>query len=249
MKKKFGKLKKVGKESAAWLSFIKEIRPGKKFEKLPDPSPPDYHLLDHWAAHPQKRSKALMVPNGSPSQQPEQPLADVFFIHPTSFFGKHHWNAPLDHEVANEMIDQLVMPGQASVFNGACRIFAPRYRQATFYVFVRGASNAKKALDFAYRDVEAAFDHYLTHHNQGRPFFIASHSQGTLHAIRLLETRIDLSPLRHQMIAAYTIGFQFPLDKFERSLQHLRPSESPQDTGTIIAWDTFQEGGRAHPCN
>ena len=55
----------------------------------------------------------------------------------------------------------LFLRGQASAFNAVGAIWAPRYRQATFGAFLTDKAEADKALDFAYRDVAAAFDEFL----------------------------------------------------------------------------------------
>jgi hypothetical protein len=44
----------------------------------------------------------------------------------------------------------------------------------------------QQAMDIAFSDVLAAFTHYIDNHNEGRPFFLASHSQGTMHQKRIL---------------------------------------------------------------
>ena len=46
-------------------------------------------------------------------------------------------------------------------------------------------SNSSQALDLAYLDVKEAF-RYWQNHSEDKPFFLASHSQGSLHAQRLL---------------------------------------------------------------
>jgi hypothetical protein len=62
-------------------------------------------------------------------------------------------------------------------------------------------------LDLAYQDVEAAFDYYLQYFNKGRPFIVVRHSQGTTHTLRLLEEKIDNTPLYRQLVAAYVVGY------------------------------------------
>lgn len=223
-----------------WKAFANSVKPEKPFDSNTVPAPFDYSSMDCWAAHPEKPSKALMTPEGSVVGQ--APEADVFYIHPTTYFGKGNWNQPLSMQPATELVSEMVMPAQASVFNESCRIFAPRYRQATFYVFLKDDENSSSALQLAYDDVVSAFKYYLKHHNHGRPFFIAGHSQGSLHAVRLLEEVIDSNQeLRKRMVAAYPIGFQLPMDKFTRTFKNIRPSAQPTDLQTIIAWDTYGE--------
>ncbi len=237
------KAQKAKTQITKWLAWVETIKPTDRFENFPAPPAPDYRDLNNWAAHPEIEDKSYFTPAGiQPST--EAPQADVFFLHPTTFFGKKNWNAPLSHHNSKIFVDEMIIPGQASVFNSCCRIFAPRYRQATFYSFLEGGKNSRKAFELAYGDLEAAFDEYIKTWNQGRPFFIASHSQGTLHAIRLLEEKIENTSLFKQMVAAYPIGLRFPKDKFGTTLKNIKPCDSPTDTGCAIAWGTFVEGGK-----
>lgn len=228
-------------------AFWKNSRPSKRFRKSDIPEGYDYSDLDSWAAHADKSNKSSFAPKGySPISDPK---VDVFFLHPTTYFGKDNWNQPKNYYPAKEIVDEVIMPGQASVFNGACRIYAPYSRQATFYSFLairRGS--ARKALAIAYDDVKAAFEYYIEHLNQGRPFIIAGHSQGTLHTIRLLEECIENNDeLLKRFIAAYAIGFQFPKDKFGSTFKHLKLSQSATDSKCIIAYDTYSyAGGPVH---
>ena len=64
----------------------------------------------------------------------------------------------------------------------------------------------RAAFELAYSDVLRAFDYYLAHENHGRPFILASHSQGSLHALRLIQERLAGKPLQKQLVAAYLIG-------------------------------------------
>ena len=52
---------------------------------------------------------------------------------------------------------------------------------------------------------------YFLMHSNGKPFFIASHSQGALHAQRLLSERIFKEALSTRLITAYLIGY--PLEE------------------------------------
>ncbi len=84
------------------------------------------------------------------------------------------------------------------MFNGSCRVFAPRYRQAHLKAFfMRSSNKSVEAFDTAYSDLKSAFEFYLLHYNKGRPIIIASHSQGTLHAIRLMKDFFANKPLKN----------------------------------------------------
>ncbi len=233
------------RQLANWGQFEKQIKPNFDFKRSLSPSSPDYKKMSSWAAHPKVVSKVAFTPLGVLANTAyKEGLVDCFFIYPTLFFSNKHWNAPVDHQGVNELVEEMIMPGQASVFNTCCRIFAPRYRQATFYTFLGAGQNGRQALELAFEDILTAFNYYLRHNNQGRPFFIAGHSQGALHVMRLLEERIEGTSLVKQLVAAYPIGFSFPLDKFGQTLKELRPATSATSINCIVAWDTYLLTGR-----
>ena len=115
---------------------------------------------------------------------------DVFYIHPTGYF-QTHWNAPLDPESAAYERTNSHLATQASAFAETCNVYAPYYRQATYYSFFDKDTNGYKAQDIAYSDLSNAFSTYMKNHNQGRPFIIAGHSQGALHGQRLVHEHIS----------------------------------------------------------
>ncbi len=151
-------LRRIFRHWRAWRAFTARVKPTIRFDEAPPPTPPDYADPACWAAHPDRANKARFTPEGSGLRDGQATArADVFYVHPTSYFGRHSWNAPLDDVGANEWVDEQMVPGQASVFNGCCRVFAPRYRQATFYALVEPGANGRRALELAYDDVAQAF--------------------------------------------------------------------------------------------
>ncbi len=210
------------------------------FPKSPTPPPPDYSLTKHWASLPQKADAADSTPRKA-NLQNEQALAsvDVFFIYPTIFTEKPKnqfiWNADVNDEFLNRDIQLSTILNQASVFNGSARIYSPYYRQAHLYAFyTSNKSDAKNALDLAYEDVKAAFEYYLKHYNQGRPIIIASHSQGSLHGVRLIQDYVDGKELQKQLVAAYLIGRAIKADVF----QHIQPATTADQIGGWVTWNT-----------
>jgi hypothetical protein len=162
---------------------------------------------------------------------------DVFFVHPTTFFGTGGWNQALDDSSTNQLTDMFVLRGQAAVFNGCCKIYAPRYRQATIYSFMDNSGSGKQALQLAYEDVERAFDYFIEHYNQGRPFILASHSQGSVHVRTLLERRITGTALRERLVAAYPIGFGIDRELMAKAVPDVPVCESADQIGCVVTWN------------
>ncbi len=201
------------------------------------PPPGDYTRADLWFARPDKPGNpALWTPPGfTPAADPP---AAVFFIHPTSFLDRSRWNAPLDDREANARAE-LFLRGQASAFNGIGAVWAPRYRQATFGAFLTSEKQAWQALDFAYRDVEAAFDEFLKEAGD-RPIILAGHSQGALHLARLLTERVAGTPLSRRVIAAYVVGWPVSVTA-DLPKMGLPACAGPDQAGCILSWQSFAE--------
>ncbi len=200
----------------------------------------EYTSLTNWAAHPKKEDEADKIPGESTKANQVDPQADVFFIHPTTFTKvdeKQSWNASLADFKLNKQTDETTIRYQASIFNAAGKIYAPRYRQAQIRAYYSNDKlNTEKAFALAYSDVEAAFLHYINHWNDGRPFIIASHSQGTTHAIPLIKNQIEGTALEQKLIAAYIVGMPVRKDEFD----HLQPCDHAEQTSCFVSWRTFR---------
>ena len=197
-----------------------------------------YEKPGMWFARPDiPNNPALWTPaNYKPGDKP--PVA-VFFIHPTSYIDRAHWNAPLDDARANQYAE-VFLRGQASAFNDIGEIWAPRYRQATFGAFLTSKAEAQKALDFAYRDVIAAFDEFLREVGPDRPIILAGHSQGALHLERLLRERVAGQPLAKRIVAAYVVGW--PISRTtDLPALGLPECATADQAGCILSWQSFAE--------
>ena len=206
---------------------------------------PDYSQIDYWAAHPEISDPADLAPAGvSVPEQGNLPI-DVFFVHPTGYLTPISWISPMDPDSATEENVEWVMANQASAFNGCCNVYAPRYRQANIFAYFGSEEQRDSVLGFAYQDVERAFQYYLDNYNNGKPFILASHSQGTHHSMHLLSDVIDNSDLHERMVAAYLIGaVNIPLSpEWFAQMEHIEPCSNASDLGCVIHWDTVPEGG------
>lgn len=222
------------------LKLLELVKPQSDFLPSDIPSEPDYSLMDNWAALPEMDGYQYLVPDAKYSPNKNNDV-DVFYIHPTGFFEKK-WNFNLDKKSSAYERTEVMLANQASVFNDSCNIYAPEYRQATYYSFFSNHENGIKALDLAYKDVEKAFDFYIENFNNGRPFFIYGHSQGALHAQRLIHRRIANTSLINQFINGYLIGYIIPENLFADLFPNLKISENNSDIGSIISWSTVAEG-------
>lgn len=206
---------------------------------------PDYSQLKNWAAHPLKNDPSDSVPASIVKKYQPKQLADVFFIHPTTYTETtmpNGWSASLKDIALNIKTDYTTILSQASIFNEVGKVYAPRYRQAHISSYYPKTAldsvNALAAFELAYLDVKSAFDFYLANHNQGKPIIIASHSQGSTHAKRLLKEYFDGKSLSKKLVAAYVVGMAIDPGEFSS----LKSCTKPTETGCICAWRTYKEG-------
>ena len=98
-----------------------------------------------------------------------------------------------------------------------------------------GSGDGKTARSLAYEDVERAFDYFIEHYNQGRPFVLASHSQGSVHLRELLEKRITGTALRERIVAAYPIGFGIDAEALAKSVPDVPVCTSAEQIGCLVS--------------
>lgn len=214
------------------------------FDQAPKPAVPDYAQLSSWAAHPDKKDNADLIPR--PLRKETTDLAekvDVFFMHPTIFGdapqNQYVWNADVQDEAINKQVDESTIKLQASIFNQAGKIYAPRYRQAHLRSFFHPhTAEGDKALDLAYEDMKNAFQYYLKNYNNGRPFILAGHSQGARHLKELLKELFDGQELQKQLVAAYIVGWGVEKETFKE----IPLGTSPEQTGCYLTWRTYSKG-------
>lgn len=190
-------------EELTRLSFT----PGAPFEAQPPLKPNAYADPALWFARPGMAGTdpVKWVPAGFAVDGAKVDAA-VFFVHPTSYLKKDHWNAPLDDPDARRLGEAMVR-ANGSVFGAAREVWAPRYRQATFGAFVTDAPEARQAHDLAYADVAEAFAAFVAAQPADRPIVLAGHSQGAFILKRLLAEKVAGTPLARQIVAAYVIGW------------------------------------------
>ena len=192
---------------------------------------PDYSKPENWCSLPEITKDV-----------------DTFFIYPTEYMGFNEGDpdyATLDNA---EMIQgaKACYVLQASAYEDSTNVFMPYYRQAA----LRYAGEIRKKTGngdavfsgLPYSDIISALDYYFENYNNGRPFIIAGHSQGSGIASFVLKKYFKEHPEYYKrMIAAYIIGFSVTKGDLEAN-PHLKFATGETDTGVIISWNT--EGPR-----
>jgi hypothetical protein len=162
---------------------------------------------------------------------------DVFYAYPTVYQGEgvQDISDPAQRDAA-----MVPLRTQASVFSDSANIYAPLYRQ----VGKSGFSDAETLdanLQIGEEDLKQALLYYLEHYNNGRPFFIAGHSQGSSTLVSLLRKIWGSTGAEARMLAAYLLGFSITRDDIEAN-PAIRMSTGPEDTGCFIAYNSIRDG-------
>jgi hypothetical protein len=173
-----------------------------------------------------------------PAPPAEDPGFDCFYVHPTQAFD------PGPGNVLEPELPLYALRNQGARFVTLCRMFAPYYRQMTLDTYdAVDDYEASQYFDTAYADVSRAFDHYMEHDNQGRPFVLMSHSQGSHVLVPLLKERFDGDqPERAQLVSALMIGsigrvFVPPGELVGGTFQKLPLCSEPGQRGCVITYD------------
>ncbi len=189
----------------------------------------DYRREENWLCCPHQ---ALSYP------------ADVFYLCPTGYIKTP--KGPMTCTVDNRGMRlrlQEHLEHCASAFATAGNFFAPYYRQASVECLLNLQGDHLQAFaDGPVTDILNAFHYYIRHFNQGRPFILAGHSQGSILMQAILSDYFKTYPkVQKRMIAAYCIGFSVTED-FMTKNPHLSFAEGRRDTGCIISFNTEAPG-------
>ncbi|MEG2361821.1 MAG: DUF3089 domain-containing protein, partial [Christensenella sp.] len=190
------------------------------------PQAVDYSDTAHWVALP---------------KQTEKPV-DVFYLYPT-VWAKQNENEPNVCEIDNELMlagGKAAYEMQATAFEAAANVYAPYYRQAdaAYCLSLSDEQQTQLLGEIPKEDVFAALDYYFEHYNNGRPFFLAGHSQGSNMLLFVLSEYMKEHPDRYErMVAAYVIGYSVT-DQFLQENPHLKFAQAAGDTGVIISYNT-----------
>lgn len=179
----------------------------------------------------------------TPPKDASRPV-DCFYVYPTVVSDARP-NAPL--ALTREV--RTILQYQASRFSQVCNVYAPVYRQTTLLGLIEPAlgkptpGQISPRLELAYRDVERAWNDYLTHDNDGRGVVLIGHSQGSGHLIKLIQDHVDGNPeLRSRLVSAILPGGNLTVLRGQRSggdFANVPLCAAPTETGCAMAWSSF----------
>jgi pimeloyl-ACP methyl ester carboxylesterase len=183
------------------------------------PQATDYSQAAHWLSIP--------VVN--------EPV-DVFYLYMTAWTSADPANPHICAIDEPSMLIKapLAFEQQATAFETVGNVYAPFYRQDNNSSIDR----LNVIAGIPTLDAVAAFDYYIRHFNNNRPFILAGHSQGATILSNLLAGYMKDHPeVYSRMIAAYVIGHPITA-AYLADNPHLKFAEGPDDIGVIISWNT-----------
>jgi len=188
--------------------------------------PTDYSRSIYWLSLPTESTKEV----------------DVFYLYPSSW-AKVNEDDPIICEINNPVMlkmSKLAYDRQATAFENIANIYAPYYRQddagSTLKMPIDKQQDIVKGVPLT--DAAAAFEYYIEHYNNGHPFILASHSQGSNIMIYILQDYMKANPdVYKRMVAAYVIGYSITDDYLAKN-PGLKFATGAKDTGVIISYNT-----------
>jgi len=180
---------------------------------------------------------------------------DTFYVYATEYImGSFEEGSPdyatLDNEEMLAGVEDEYL-AHAAAFEDSTNVFVPYYRQSGLR-YAGEAWEETGNLDAAilgmpYGDVTAALDYYFENCNDGRPFVIAGHSQGSVIIKQILKQYFKEHSDRYErMVAAYVIGYSVTRDELEAN-PHLKFATGESDAGVIVSYNT--EGPKSAEAN
>lgn len=195
------------------------------------PRSPAYDQTDDW----------LVLP-----KNPDKHPVDVFWVYPTVLANDTQWLMDIDDPELRQAALQTVTT-QASVFDGQANIYAPAYRQTNIGILFT-QDDTTLIHQTANQDVEAAFKYYLENYNNGRPFILGGHSQGSEHLVDIATRIWGTSPKHNLLVAAYVLGWSVTPEDIKKN-PTIKICKDADQTGCFIAYNSIAPGKQSKIAN
>ncbi|MBO4633180.1 MAG: DUF3089 domain-containing protein [Lentisphaeria bacterium] len=188
-----------------------------------------------------ERNNWVLCDSGNPDAE-----YDVFYIYPT-LEGKAktpemEW---LNNPDLQKKISGFTQAQTYGVLGKNIRAFAPYVHQLTYQsvwdiMSKRPLSKAEwKHFERGMKETVAAFQYYLRHYNQGRPYILLGHSQGSMDLYYLIEHCPEIKK-ENGFVAAYLIGLPHAKTaEIKRDFgSRVKVAQNADGLGVIAVWNT-----------
>ncbi|MBN1290048.1 MAG: DUF3089 domain-containing protein [Actinobacteria bacterium] len=189
---------------------------------------PDYANSSNWLSLPANATKDV----------------DVFFLGPTTY-QKPNENSPNICAIDDAQMRSAAKAKfscTATAFETEANIYSPYYRQSSADVLRLPPEQQSAIIEGdPTEDGLSAFDYYIKNLNNGRPFILAGHSQGSNVLIFMMADYMKQNPdVYKRMIAAYIIGYSVTPEYLAENPE-LEFASGPDDTRVIISYNTVSQ--------
>ena len=173
----------------------------------------------------------------------ESHVADIFYVYPTvSVVSYKNNGSSWFADITQAKVRKKANGNQRfnKMLYGEYNFYAPYYRQMIFEAYSQPEDTVARLAQTAACDVNDAFQYYMAHYNNGRPFFVVGHSQGSQMLIELLKHGMT-EEQRKLMVAAYCIGYHVTAEELADYPEALRPAVDSTETGRLIVFNSVTD--------
>lgn len=222
----------------------------------------NYQGTQNWLCHPEKslddtcdqnQDTTEVAADGTATEIPfahaTEAEIDCFYLYPTTSLDV----GPNSDFIAGTEERQTTQ-AQFARYSSICRPFAPVYRQIPLTSLVSNVilSNAGGSLPFgdagevAWGDVLDSFKEYMANYNNGRPYILVGHSQGSGWLKQLIANEIEQQPYAlERLVSAHLFGttVSVPLGAdVGGSFAKVPACRDLSQSGCVVSFSTFRQG-------
>lgn len=195
-------------------------------------TPTDYSQKRHWLSQPDQRDNPV----------------DLVYLYPSSC---NDFLADVICDIDNRSMVKGAARNfsqQATAFEPIANIFSPFWRQVNATKLSAMSFTEVDEAEWAEprTDVYSALDYFFENLNQGRPYFLAGHSQGSRLSYMVLSEYMREHPDYYaNMIAAYCLGDSLTKSYLDEN-PHVKAAQTADDLGVVVSWNTEGPANKGH---
>ena len=171
--------------------------------------------------------------------------ADVFYIPSTWEYDWYTADGVVSHyaDTSNpeHLADMKIEMEKAALYMAdGNNYYSPYYRHITLdsWATLNEDTISRRYRDVAFVDVKHAFDYFVEHFNNQRPFILAGFSQGGKSVVELM--KVMTPEVRQRMVAAYVLGYKVTPDDVAQA-DWIKAAQDSVDTGVTICYNSVSD--------